>query len=513
MKKLLSVLPIIVIFIFAFSISIYASVEVRDDAPTTATVPASGGAWSIDVSTLFDVEDEGLDPDGFRFTKGEAPDGDYGFDPINKSIFSFDPNSLDAGQTFIFYFYVKGNGSGSGLGTEKRHSISVTVTLDKEPTPTADIDYVNDKLTGLTAGSSYTITKADATTVPRTANASGEIDTIDGFLGTEVFIVKHGNGTSTIASDPQELYIPARPSAPTVYSVTLGTADGRITGLDKTKTYEYKVKDASNETIETISGVREIIGLAPTDYQVRFDASEERFASGWANVRVFEYDAPKTPILTSLTISEGTMSPAFDSGVIEYTATVPYGISSVTISASSNFMKTGTGVKSLSVGENIIQLQAYNSTNGTTRVYYVTITRQAYVPPQEEPKPAPVIPEPKQQSMNTPDYNAPAPPSPPIVTPIYEIIENMDVTAKLNKSGSVDSNKTRLEILRAARTPGTTQITLILPENCKGISTAAIQKLVKAAGDKKLFLVYDGVTVRLTSKTKQILTLAYYDSL
>jgi hypothetical protein len=98
----------------------------------------------------------------------------------------------------------------------------------------------------------------------------------------------------------------------------------------------------------------------------------------------------------------------------------------------------------------------------------------------------------------------------PLITPIVEVVENFDVTAILNSAGSVDSNKTRVEIIKAARTKGVTQITLILPENCKGISTAAIKKLLKAAGDLKLFLTYDGVTVELNEESRQILTGDYF---
>jgi hypothetical protein len=123
--------------------------------------------------------------------------------------------------------------------------------------------------------------------------------------------------------------------------------------------------------------------------------------------------------------------------------------------------------------------------------------------------------EPQILLISEPVYSEPSyyPPAIPEVTLVYEVIENMEAKVFLNQSGSVDSEKTRLEVLRAARTKGVTQITIILPENCKGISTKAIQKLVKAAGDKKLFLTYDDKTVRLTSRSKQILTLAYYDSL
>jgi hypothetical protein len=124
----------------------------------------------------------------------------------------------------------------------------------------------------------------------------------------------------------------------------------------------------------------------------------------------------------------------------------------------------------------------------------------------------PEVPEPEDEiDTSIPPHLIPQtptyyPPAIPEVTPIVEVIENMEVKAFLNKSGSVDSTKTRLEVLRAARTKGVTQITLILPENCKGISAKAIQKLLKAAGDKKLFLTYGDRTIELKADTKQILT-------
>jgi hypothetical protein len=289
--------------------------------------------------------------------------------------------------------------------------------------------------------------------------------------------------------------------------------------------------------------VREIIGLAPADYQVRFTAAEDRFASEWANVRAFDYDAPKIPVLTSLTISEGTLSPAFDSGVIEYTATVPNSVSSITILATSNFMKTGAGVKSLSVGENIFAIQAYNSTNGTTRVYYITVTKQAYVPPvtaEPEPEPAPA---PKPEPEPAPSYTSTF--TPPVYTPAptYEIgysnsyvtksgvkatvtvTENgVFVTAGLNKSGSVNSETTAAAVAEAARIAeanGFESITVIVPENGTGLSKSTVQKLVSAADGFEIVLVLtsmeDGEEVgnirfSINSKTEQILTGLYFET-
>jgi hypothetical protein len=130
----------------------------------------------------------------------------------------------------------------------------------------------------------------------------------------------------------------------------------------------------------------------------------------------------------------------------------------------------------------------------------------------------PVVAEPEKPDTGVPPHlvtsNIPDGYKPvfPEITPIYEHSLNIDVIAIINKSGSVDSGKTRIEIIKAARTPGVTQITLILPEGCKGISAAAIKKSLAAAGNKKLFLSYDDTTIRLTSKTGQVLTKLYYNA-
>jgi hypothetical protein len=131
----------------------------------------------------------------------------------------------------------------------------------------------------------------------------------------------------------------------------------------------------------------------------------------------------------------------------------------------------------------------------------------------------PIVAEPEQPDTSIPPHlvtsNMPDgyKPAFPTVTTIYKPEEmNIDVIAILNKSGSVDSAKTRLEVLKAARTKGVTQITLILPDDCKGISTAAIKKCLTAAGNKKLFLKYDDTTIKLTANSRQVLTKFYYET-
>jgi hypothetical protein len=201
--------------------------------------------------------------------------------------------------------------------------------------------------------------------------------------------------------------------------------------------------------------------------------------------------------------SQGTKTILVDNGYLEADAgsgSSSYGICGPDITVRNGGSVNISGYEAAG-DEDVFLTDGDGNVTDLYDIFDIYVITNPEVPEPEEPEtdtstPPHLIP-------HTPSYN---PPVFPQVIPIYEIIENMEVTAILNKAGSVDSAKTRLEILRAARTKGVTQITLILPENCKGISTGAIKKLLKAAGDKKLFLTYDGVTIELKADTKQILT-------
>jgi hypothetical protein len=51
---------------------------------------------------------------------------------------------------------------------------------------------------------------------------------------------------------------------------------------------------------------------------------------------------------------------------------------------------------------------------------------------------------------------------------------------------------------------GLENITVVIPEDGKGISATAVQKLLQAAKQKKLFISFDGETIRVTKETGQI---------
>lgn len=82
--------------------------------------------------------------------------------------------------------------------------------------------------------------------------------------------------------------------------------------------------------------------------------------------------------LSNLTISEGELSPSFDSNVISYSATVDAkSINIVATKTDSNSKVTGIGTKTLNYGENVFKV-VVTSESGNTKTYTINITRPDY---------------------------------------------------------------------------------------------------------------------------------------
>ncbi len=84
--------------------------------------------------------------------------------------------------------------------------------------------------------------------------------------------------------------------------------------------------------------------------------------------------------LKSLTVSTGTLSPSFSSSQLSYTVSVPYSVTSITISAGANHSAaTVSGdigkALSLSVGTKTFSITV-KAQDGSTKTYTVTVTRQ-----------------------------------------------------------------------------------------------------------------------------------------
>lgn len=108
---------------------------------------------------------------------------------------------------------------------------------------------------------------------------------------------------------------------------------------------------------------------------------------GLASIEELEiYEAP-VPVLTNLTLSSGTLNPAFNSAVYNYTASVGYDVTSITVTATSggapstmtvNGVTTTSGQPSapisLNVGANTVTIQL-TSPGVPVQTYTVAVTR------------------------------------------------------------------------------------------------------------------------------------------
>lgn len=91
--------------------------------------------------------------------------------------------------------------------------------------------------------------------------------------------------------------------------------------------------------------------------------------------------------LISLVPTRGTLSPAFDPTITRYTITVPYEVTSLSLSTTAAHSAASisiSGKSTLEVGQNTRTITV-TAPNGTTKTYTVVITRAAYTTPATTP--------------------------------------------------------------------------------------------------------------------------------
>ena len=144
--------------------------------------------------------------------------------------------------------------------------------------------------------------------------------------------------------------------------------------------------------------------------------------------------------LTGLSLSSGSLSPAFDSSTTAYTASVDNSVTDVTASGSTNPGANAvvTGGSSLSVGANTVNITVTAADGTTTKTYTVTVNRAA-------PAPTPtVVPSPVVCTINGVGETA-VPPNYDLVgglcvqkTPVPDASE--PTPAAPDSSGTVDAS-------------------------------------------------------------------------
>lgn len=164
------------------------------------------------------------------------------------------------------------------FGLKSKPVTDTALLLTPEEQPTIQIDYVNEKLIEFIDGGTYTVNGAAVNP------DDGAVAIESSWLGTELSIVKKGNGTTTMDSTVQTLAVPARPNAPSTPIQISKTANSiTITNASDFPNSEYSKDGTSWQDSATFTSLRS--GMTYTIY-VRAKATDHAFRSDPAEVAI-----------------------------------------------------------------------------------------------------------------------------------------------------------------------------------------------------------------------------------
>lgn len=167
-----------------------------------------------------------------------------------------------------------------------------------------------------------------------------------------------GGGSISVASDSFSVTLKAISAGKA--SISLSATDGVIYGTE--------------EELDSMAG-------SSTSVTVKNEAAGSNTGNNsntGSNTNTAALSADNS--LKALTISPGTLSPAFKGSTTKYTATVDNSVTSIAVSAppvnEKATIESVTGNTNLAVGANVVQI-VVKAENGTTATYKITVTRQA----------------------------------------------------------------------------------------------------------------------------------------
>ena len=163
---------------------------------------------------------------------------------------------------------------------------------------------------------------------------------------------------------------PAFSAATTSYTVSVANSIGQITIGATANDGNANVAGAGSKSLNIGSNPFSIVVTAEDGTEKTYTVTVTRAAAAKSN------DAT----LKGLTVSQGTLSPAFSAATTSYTVSVANSIDQITIGATANdgnASVAGTGNKSLNVGSNPFSIVVTAEDGTTKKTYTVTVTRDA----------------------------------------------------------------------------------------------------------------------------------------
>ncbi len=171
------------------------------------------------------------------------------------------------------------------------------------------------------------------------------------------------------------------------YTVSVGN---EVDSIDVAAT----VSDADGATLTVDgnpadSGVAETIGLAVGENIIPVEVTAEDGSTTRTYTVTVTRAAPPAPddaTLKELSLSSGSLNPAFAPGTTEYTANVSNGVTSVSVTATPTNSLASVAIDpaspvALAVGANLIEVEVTSEDTTVVEVYTITVTRAAAPPP------------------------------------------------------------------------------------------------------------------------------------
>ena len=133
------------------------------------------------------------------------------------------------------------------------------------------------------------------------------------------------------------------------------------------------------------TGATESFQITPKNVEFYEQIDEAKGVGGPISAGTITYVKPKSndASLTSLTVSQGELTPGFNAGTLNYTVTVPDTLNTIKITATpaAGASYSGTGNKTLAAGENKFDVIVVAEDGTTQKTYSITVVRGEPVKP------------------------------------------------------------------------------------------------------------------------------------
>jgi hypothetical protein len=195
------------------------------------------------------------------------------------------------------------------------------------------------------------------------------------YLNTDSLILKESAGGGYLASAQED----------NAFLYSLGAVESTLTPAFNSGKLVYNTNIASSSITLTATAALGVTvdGIGTKALNMGLNLLGITVTDNNGTKRIYHVKVTRLPntdaTLSDLEISAGTLSPGFASGIDEYTVSVPYATSSITLTATTtdeNATVEGDGTKSLNVGNgNVFPITVTAEDESTEKTYTVTVTR------------------------------------------------------------------------------------------------------------------------------------------